>query len=845
MIRNRLDNDTWGYTSLIDTPSDAYWVGHAISKGGDYPPATVRETIVALQREGRRTLARAALETYCKRADLAPELRSEFTRALALCLLQDPTIPYRSHLDRPGRLDRARQALHEAQFLLGRTDPDLLCAAGQLEYLQWEQDGRREPLELALALFSDAVALYQHKFQRAEALERAAFLLDLLAYLEIHAVGKGNTPETALSRQAKAQRYRNAILDETADLGIESATSRERMAMAATLYGLGRSDEACAWLRAALAGDPKRGVDFESVIRQFVMLARIRTGTPRRTELTAQEPWRTLSEYFGSHTVASWLAGAVGLALSGGGFRASLFHLGVLAKLAELDLLRFVEVLSCVSGGSIVGAYYHLRLQHLLETREDRDLTQQDYVRLVERLIDDFLQAVQENIRGQALLSLRTNLRMMRKAWASRSEQIAYLLDRVFFSVAATEKQGAVLTMRSTRVRPLDGVIENWRRGAKLPELIINATALDSGLGWQITPEWMGDLAETRGDHRYVSFTGGTEYLAKEAINLSLGHAVAASAAVPGVFEPIVMPFTSQGDVLLADGGVADNQGIGALLDRGCRVMWISDASGQLVDEPLGGGGMIGSALRASEIQAKRLRDYVLEELESGVSSFVKSVAIDLRKGARLHRRGIPGDGSDNTIYGFSPKIEDMLSRIRTDLDAFCDVEAYSLMVLGYRMLEREMSEEGRSAVEASEGRCSWRFFEIESILKGAHLSPGTWDAYSILDAAESRFFKAWKVVSWLPLLTWCAVAASVFGAARWWDATFWQTVLLLTVVVCAGKLMVRRGATDIVSRLTATMLLVWFPLLKVGTVFDRMYLAAGSLARLRETVAKAAHKHD
>ena len=44
----------------------------------------------------------------------------------------------------------------------------------------------------------------------------------------------------------------------------------------------------------------------------------------------------------------------LGLALAGGGFRASLFHLGVLRRMAELDLLRYVQVLSTVSGGSIV-----------------------------------------------------------------------------------------------------------------------------------------------------------------------------------------------------------------------------------------------------------------------------------------------------------------------------------------------------------------------------------------------------------------------------------------------------------------------------------------------------------
>lgn len=44
--------------------------------------------------------------------------------------------------------------------------------------------------------------------------------------------------------------------------------------------------------------------------------------------------------------VQSAAAGRVGLALSGGGFLASFYHLGVLARLAELDVLRRVEVLS-------------------------------------------------------------------------------------------------------------------------------------------------------------------------------------------------------------------------------------------------------------------------------------------------------------------------------------------------------------------------------------------------------------------------------------------------------------------------------------------------------------------
>ena len=48
----------------------------------------------------------------------------------------------------------------------------------------------------------------------------------------------------------------------------------------------------------------------------------------------------------------------IGLCLSGGGFRASFFHLGTLRYLEEVGIMEKVEVVSTVSGGSIIGAYY-------------------------------------------------------------------------------------------------------------------------------------------------------------------------------------------------------------------------------------------------------------------------------------------------------------------------------------------------------------------------------------------------------------------------------------------------------------------------------------------------------
>ena len=46
----------------------------------------------------------------------------------------------------------------------------------------------------------------------------------------------------------------------------------------------------------------------------------------------------------------------VGLALSGGGARAMAFHLGCLRALEDLGILKQVEVVSGVSGGSVAGA---------------------------------------------------------------------------------------------------------------------------------------------------------------------------------------------------------------------------------------------------------------------------------------------------------------------------------------------------------------------------------------------------------------------------------------------------------------------------------------------------------
>ena len=61
----------------------------------------------------------------------------------------------------------------------------------------------------------------------------------------------------------------------------------------------------------------------------------------------------------------------IGLALSGGGFRASIFHLGVIRRLEELGIMKYVHTISAVSGGSIIAAYYVIEMEKRLRHRRE------------------------------------------------------------------------------------------------------------------------------------------------------------------------------------------------------------------------------------------------------------------------------------------------------------------------------------------------------------------------------------------------------------------------------------------------------------------------------------------
>jgi predicted acylesterase/phospholipase RssA len=191
--------------------------------------------------------------------------------------------------------------------------------------------------------------------------------------------------------------------------------------------------------------------------------------------------------------------GKVGLALSGGGFRASFFHIGVLAALAEHDLLRHVEVLSCVSGGSILGTHYYLELQRLLETKADSAITPDDYVAIIRRVASSFLAGVQQNVRMRAFGNPADNLRMYFSKHYSRTHKIGELYEKHLYSRVERKGNEPARFISDLRIRPAQASPEfhprdeNWRRAAKVPALVVNTSALNSGHQWQFTTTFMGN----------------------------------------------------------------------------------------------------------------------------------------------------------------------------------------------------------------------------------------------------------------------------------------------------------------------------------------------------------------
>ncbi|MDX6583888.1 MAG: hypothetical protein QOI10_3072 [Solirubrobacterales bacterium] len=420
----------------------------------------------------------------------------------------------------------------------------------------------------------------------------------------------------------------------------------------------------------------------------------------------------------------------LGLALSGGGFRAAFFHLGVLARMAELGMLRRVEVISTVSGGSIVGAAYYMRLKWLLERRLDSEITDDDYCALVADVAERLRAMVRKNVRGTIFLNPFKNLAMASRRY-SRSDRIGDLYDLHLYNPAwegerSRTRWGAKsqIELRELLITPAGEApgfkpdTDNGGRAAKVPILLLNATALNSGHDWRFEAVRMGEpLPDNRDvlrvvedadknirlEQGYFEPREGRPRIPAQHRDFPLALAVAASACVPGLFHPLAISYLYDGiTVQLVDGGVQDNQGVQGLFDEECTHLVISDASLQLPDETKPSGRVPGVLGRSMSIQSDRIRD---EEILHVAARGRPYGLMHLRKGL-TGKRLAPGQPQSEAIaeregtvhcsqFGVDPAVQKALGRLRTDLDFFNDTEAFSLAADGYLMSAHSLRDRG------------------------------------------------------------------------------------------------------------------------------------------------------
>jgi NTE family protein len=566
----------------------------------------------------------------------------------------------------------------------------------------------------------------------------------------------------------------------------------------------------------------------------------------------------------------------LGLALSGGGLRAAFFHVGVLAQLARLGLLRRVEVLSTVSGGSIIGALYYLHVKELLEKNDDDKITDGDYVSIVSCIEREFLQATENNLRMRTFSSLRANLHMSQPDY-SRSDRIAELYDEYVYRDVWRRlhpEYTGMIRMRDLRIKAhdFDPDRDNPSRLAKIPILLINATVLNDGHMWRFEAIRMGESWPSC-PHRAIDTNmildrpPSWNDMVERQQSFGLGHAVAASACFPA-FPPLAVSgmYPDKLRVQLVDGGVHDNQGVEGLYDRRCTHMIVSDASGQMADDPNPTGSTLGAALRDMSIQGDRLREEELFAVEGPASA-----VLHLRSGLapRVVRYLQPNhteagygplQSTTQAVFDVDPRVQDLLSRVRTDLDAFTEVEAWSLMLDGYliagAILPNKLATEGCGTrglgdLVVKQPAEAWKFLDARTLL-----ADPTAPFLRQLTVAQSRFFKAARLV---PAMRWALRLVAAISAAilamivrALWGPVLTRPVTLGWVVLTAilipplvllpflahrvRALRGLRAPLDWVVRHATWWLLApvfWLVALIELRIFDPAFLRAGRLATL------------
>lgn len=803
---------------------------------------------------------------------------------LALCTYKDEEL-YPKH-----RLETALALLESIGLRNStNTDAETLALGGAIYKRLWEFDGQLDNLYESLAFYRAAWERNPQQDMGYGGIN-AAYLLDMLAArAESLETRSGLTSKEAPELRREAEEIRRNVRD----LLLSQQNNPDfagrywfLVIVGEACFGLGEYSEAAKWLDKARQVEAKEW-ELQTTFRQWVGIARqqgIEVPGENHNPKTWHDAWKSLQHLLGDETAEALVCyrGKVGLALSGGGFRASFFHLGVMARLAEVDALRSVEVLSTVSGGSILGAQYYLEVQNLLQDPAKK-LTRDDYLDLIKKLQKDFLQGVQTNIRMRAFNDFVDNVKMLFSKSYSRSHKLGELYEANLYAEVADGKGDQPRHMPDLLVKPAHGKFQgqdfrpnshNWRRRTKVPVLLLNTTSLNSGHNWFFTASWMGEPPgqidiDSNERYRRLYYSQAPDHLK----NFRVGHAAAASSCVPGLFDPLVLDSLYEDrTVKLVDGGVHDNQGVQGLLDEGCTLILCSDASGQMGDVKNPADDPGGVLLRTVSVLQDRVREAEYQDLQARLDSHALEGVFFIHTQKDLAAKPLDWIGcqdpnpinadSELTSYGIAKDLQAKIAGLRTDLDSFTEVEACALMASGYLMTEQQLKDldmqhrkDGKSGnwggfeINAPQQR-NWEFLKLKDLLAekpGEQASDKRKDLALQLQVGSGLFFKAWQLIPWLKL-----AAFAVAGLVLWvlfklivsqWQSTLFSMSVGGVMIALLGVLAAlflpalkwlnpKEEARSLVIKVAVA--LTGYCLAKLHlNVFDPLFLARGKLARL------------
>jgi NTE family protein len=344
------------------------------------------------------------------------------------------------------------------------------------------------------------------------------------------------------------------------------------------------------------------------------------------------------------------------ICLSGGGFRAALFHAGTLRRLNELGILSKARTISSVSGGSITNGFLADAWPSL--TPDAGGV----FTNWAQQFEKPLLAICSQDIRTGPLLWMRLNPLNWRRL-ASATYSAADLL---------AEQYDAHL---------------NGRRLVDLPEapnFIFCAANLGTGVNFEFSRSRMGDYV--------LGYAPPGETL--------LAEAVAASSAFPIAFPPLVRDYDAgafhkgdanavptdwswNGRVTLGDGGVYDNMALEPAWKTHADVL-VSDGGTPFQPKPSVGRWMVPRLWRsygiiANQAEALRKRWLVASFLKGVYGGAYWGLGTDISEYAS-------SEAGTNALPGYSGKVLDRLRVMRTDLDAFSPDEQGVLLNHGWAL---------------------------------------------------------------------------------------------------------------------------------------------------------------